>query len=365
LTGEAEYILWFLKGPQSTAPISSSGALGSSSSLVNELGDNDPTKGPTSGGRLTLAYWQYDDNTWAAHGSVRTLGFEARFFFVGRNSAEIAVDSPAYLYRPFYDLNDHVDSGFLVSAPGVANGSITARGQSSIWGAEANIWKNMYYDKPGTTYAIDFMVGLRYLNATSELDINSNSVYNSTIPAASPYASFAGNRLQVSDSFTAHNQFYGGQVGVGMTSWLTDCVAFESSLRFAIGTTREDVTILGSQVRTLANGTTVTSNGGLLALPSNIGPHSNTAFTQVPEANFKALFPIGKQLTLSAGFSALYWNRVARAADQVDHNIDITQIPNFPAPKGTTPTATGSPGVFFPQSQLWLLGISVGAEYRW
>ena len=90
------------------------------------------------------------------------------------------------------------------------------------------------------------------------------------------------------------------------------------SLRAAFGTTQQEVTIAGSQERTLASGATATSVGGVLALPSNIGTRHNFKFTQVPEINLKAVWPIGNQLTLSAGFTALYWNRVVRAADQIE-----------------------------------------------
>ena len=103
----------------------------------------------------------------------------------------------------------------------------------------------------------------------------------------------------------------------------------------------------------------------MLALPSNSGTRHNFKFTQIPEAELKVLWPIGNQLTLSAGFTAIYWNRVARAADQIDRSIDITQIPNFPGAAGTTPSGFSRPGVSFQQTDLWMLGISLGLEYRW
>ena len=251
VTAEGEYLLWFLKGSNPSLPAATAGTIGGSGAIANQLGDTNPAAGPTSGGRFTLGYWQYDNSPWTAQGSVRTFGVEARFFFVGSTSAELNDDTAPTLYRPFYDLNDHVNSGLLVSAPGVANGEINARGQFSMWGAEANVWKNAFYDKPSTTYAVDLMVGLRYLNAASDLDINSMSTFNNVIPAASPYASFAGNRLQVADSFATQNNFFGGQIGIGLKSWLMDTICFEGSFRVALGGTSQEATITGSQVRTL------------------------------------------------------------------------------------------------------------------
>jgi hypothetical protein len=358
-TGEAEYMLWFLKGSRSTFSIASSGG------NITDLGDTDRGSGPISGGRFTLAYGRTESNPWVGPGGIRALGVEARFFFVCESGADVTADGPPDLSRPFFDLNNRAASSFLVASPGIATGSVDAHGRLSIWGAEANVWKNVWYNNPGTSCAVDLMAGFRYLNANSEFDVNSITVFNSTIAGGSPYASFAGNRLTVTDSFSAQNHFYGGQIGIGVKQWILDCLSFEGSIRLALGATQQDVTIDGSQVRTLASGATVTTPGGLLALPSNSGSRQSCQFTQVPEANFKAVWPVGNQLTLTAGFTALYWNRVARAADQIDRGIDITQIPNFPPAAGTPSTGLARPAVPFRQSDLWLLGISVGLEYRW
>jgi Putative beta barrel porin-7 (BBP7) len=362
VTGEAEYLLWFLKGSRPSVSIATTAT---DNPIGQQLGDTNSGIGPISGGRFAFGYWQYESNPWISQGTIRTFGVEARFLFVGNPAAEFNADVPPNLFRPFFDLNNRTDSSFLVASPGIATGGINARGQLGIWGAEANVWKNVYYDKPGTTCAIDLMAGVRYLQANSELEINSTSVFSNTIAAGSPFASFAGNRLQVTDSFDMRNQFLGGQVGIGAKGWLTEHASVEGSLRLAIGTTRQESTINGGQVRTFANGTTTNFQGGLLALPSNIGTRTNYQFSQVPEGNVKLLFPIGNQITLSAGFSAIYWNRVIRAANQIDRSIDISQIPNFPNAATATSTGLGRPGVLFQQSDLWMLGISFGVEYRW
>jgi hypothetical protein len=234
-----------------------------------------------------------------------------------------------------------------------------------MWGAEANFWKNVYFNKPGTTTSIDVMAGFRYLNANTGVEINSVSAFSPTIPAG-PFVAFAGNQLSVLDSFATHNNFYGGQVGIAAKTWFADnLMSLEGSLRIALGTTSEDLTIAGSQVRTFANGTTAVSNGGLLALPSNIGNHHTNAFAQVPELEFKLVYPVGNHLKFSTGVSALYWSKVLRAADQIDRSIDVTQIPNFPLAPGATPTGLTAPGVPFTQSALWIVGLSLGVEVKW
>ena len=336
----------------------------SAQTRLGDLSGVENAKGPVSGGRFTFGYWQTEDNPWVP-GGIRDRGGEARFFFVGSRSGDISTTVPATLFRPFFDLNDRTILGFLVASPGIATGGINAHAQIDMWGAEANFWKNVYFNKPGTTTSIDVMAGFRYLNSNTGVEINSVSAFSPTIPAG-PFVPFAGNQLSVLDSFATHNNFYGGQVGIKAKTWFADnLMSLEGSFRVALGTTSEDLTIAGSQVRTFANGTTAVSNGGLLALPSNIGNHHMSQFAQVPELEFKFVYPVGNHLEFSTSVSALYWSKVLRAADQIDRSIDVTQIPNFPLTPGATPTGLTAPGVPFTQSALWVVGISLGVEVKW
>jgi hypothetical protein len=362
LSAEADYVLWFLFGRQQTLPVSTDFSLGGT---VGEIGDADTRNALGSGGRFAIGYWLIEDNSWVPQG-IRDVGGEARFFVVGRQSADTSADVPATLFRPFFDLNDRTPSGFLVAAPGIATGSINAHAQLDFWGAEANVWKNVYFNKPGTSCTIDLMAGFRYLNSNGRLDINSASSFNQTIPAGSPFAPFAGNQLQVMDSFATRDNFYGGQMGIAVKSlFFDDMLSVEGSVRLALGNTSEDIAISGSQIRTFANSTTSVSSGGVLALPSNIGDHHVNRFSQVPELDLKLAYPVGSRLRLLVGFSALFWNNLAFPASQIDRGIDITQIPNNPLAAGATPTGLARPAVPFKQSDLWMLGINFGLEYKW
>src|SRR5262249_42131224 len=132
------------------------------------------------------------------------------------------------------------------------------------------------------------------------------------------------------------------------------------------GTTSEDLHIEGAQLRTLADGTRVFSPAGLLALPANSGDHHVNKFTQVPEIDLKLSAPITSHLTLSSGFSMLYWSRLLRPAQQIDRNLDVTTIPNSPLGAGAVPVAAlGEPRVPFKQSDLLILGVSFGVEVKW
>lgn len=365
LTAQAEAMLWFLANSRASFPIATTDVLGRIDTMVvGSLGDAEhDRRGPTGGGRFTIGYWCLEDNPWVPEG-IRDYGGELRFFFVGERSANFATDQPAVLIRPFFDLNNRAESGFPIASPGLATGTIAAHSRFEVWGSEANVRKNVYFDSPGTTYSVDVMAGLRYLSTDAEFDIASLSVFNPVLPIGTP-AAFAGNRIQIQDSFSTRNRFYGGQVGIAVKAWLVNTVSLTGTFRLALGTTSEDLTIAGSQLRTFADGTTVRSLGGLLALPSNIGKHHEDKFAQVPEGDLKLAWPITSRVTFSTGISALYWSRILRPAQQVVRDLDITQIPNLPAAATATPTGLGSPGVPFKQSDLWILGLSLGAEVNW
>jgi hypothetical protein len=154
-------------------------------------------------------------------------------------------------------------------------------------------------------------------------------------------------------------------VGIATKCWPLPQLSVEFDFKLAMGATNEELSIAGSQLRTFANSSTASYTGGLLALPSNIGQYNRDVFAQVPELDLKIAYEATKHLSLSVGFSTLYWNRIARAGEQIDREVDITQIPNFPLAAGSEPTGLGRPGVPFTQSDLWVMGISLGVEVKW
>jgi hypothetical protein len=367
-TADAEYILWFLATPHDNVPITATGSLSGSSirgeQVVSSLGDAEHGHGdPGSGARFAVGYWQVEDNPWVP-GGIRDYGAEAVVFFVGQRSADFRDASSPTIIRPFFDVNNHVESGFVVAAPGVATGGVTAHAQSQLWGAEANVWKNLGFDYPGTTGSVDGMVGFRYLNLDDRLTIDSASVFNPS-PTDPAFLPLAGKTLQASDSFATHNHFYGPQVGISGKWWPAGGMQVEAAFKVAIGDNYENLQIAGGQLLTPPSGQSKPSLGGLLALPSNIGDYHINKFTQVPEIDLKFTCPVASHVTLTAGFTTLYWSHVLRPADQVERGLDIAQIPNFPGSTTAPPVAFQQPGVPFRQSDLWALGITIGVGIKW
>jgi hypothetical protein len=364
-TADLDYVLWFISNPENNVRLSSTAPLGTpAATILGTLGDPQTDSGGISGARLTLGWWQVEENNWIK-GGIRDLGAEASFFVVGQRGLGVQNLTNPTIVRPFFDLNNGQQSGFIVATPGLAVGNISANAQDTIWGAEANCWKNVYFDYPGTSCCVNLLAGFRFLDLDGRLEIQSESQFAQNLAAFPQFAGFAGNSLQVSDSFTTYNHFYGGQIGVSGRWYFYDHMNFETDLKIAVGMTTEDVEIAGSQLRTLANQTQIASPAGLLALPSNIGSHNTDRFAYVPEVDIKLLFPICQRLTLSMAFSALYWSRLARPVEQIDRDLDITQIPNFPPGVGAPPTSLHGPLVPFRQSDLLLLGANFGLDFSW
>jgi hypothetical protein len=366
-TVDPQYVLWFRGHTQDTIGVANNGVVlnQQGTTILGQVGNTElAQRDMASGGRLALGYWQVQKNQWIP-GGIRDLGAEATFFFVAQRSGKFVDDTSFNIIRPFFDVNNRQTSAFVVASPGLATGSLEADAQASFWGAEANVWKTICYDYPGTYWSFNVMAGFRFLNLEERLNINSISVFNQNLAAFPTFLPFAGNTLQVSDSFATHNHFYGGQLGIGGKWWPLEGACLDFGLKLALGATAEDLDIAGSQLRTLANSAKITSPAGVLALPSNIGNHHINKLAQVPEADVKLSVPLMSCLTLSTGFSVLYWNRVLRPALQVDRAIDISQIPNFPPAAAAVPTGLNQPGVPFHQSDLLLFGFSIGLEFNW
>jgi hypothetical protein len=208
---------------------------------------------------------------------------------------------------------------------------------------------------------LDFFAGFRYLDLGEDLSITTFSVY--TQQPGGAFQPFAGNQLLQNDLFATRDQFYGGQIGATVKFFLD---VFDLSLtgKLAFGGTAEEVHIDGFQVRTLANGTTVSSRGGLLALPTNIGRFHRGDFAVVPEFDLTGAYAICRHVSLTVGYQFMGWSKVMRPGDQIDRVVDITQIPNFPI-TGIAPSGLARPAVPFHETQFWAQGLNLGLQFIW
>jgi hypothetical protein len=366
LTFDAEAVLWLSPNRRASTGISSTGPLGTSftQGAGDTLGDEHLNRHVLPGARVALGYWWTADNPWVPGGKLATGGVEARFMSVAQRSSSFTDDQSPTLTRPFFDGAMGGQSAVVVAAPGLATGALAGTASESLWGLEANLWRTLHYDWPGTTISVEGMVGLRYLDLNDGIRIGRVSSFAANPVAFPGFAALAGNNIAEQESFSAQNRFIGGQVGI-RGNLILDNAIVTGQFQLGLGDTNEQINIQGNQLRTLANGQSILSQGALLALPSNIGRHMQNKLAAVPELGVKVAVPINAHVTLGMGLTTLYWSRIARPGDQVDQTVDSRQIPSFPGAAAPGAAGVGHPGVPFNQSDLWLMGATFSVEFKW
>jgi hypothetical protein len=345
---QTEYLLWWLKDPKNpplviTGP-SDFSTLNSPGSRVLNGGTVDYD--PESGFRITGGFWLDD---------CHHIALETTFFTLGPNAKQFVDNSPvdAVIARPFFNQSTGMEDTELTSGPGLASGSILVRNTDRLWGLEENLRCNLCCD---CTSRLDLLVGLRYVELDQGLIISENVMVG---PAA--IVPPAGSLGTVYDEFSTRNQFFGGQIGFDYEKhwgdWFVDARG-----KVALGNTHEILKISGQQTLTPPGGTTTTYNGGLLALPSNIGIYRRDRFTVLPELTLSVGYQFTENIRAYVGYNFLYWSNILSPGDQIDRVINPNQVPNFPP--SAPVTGASHPLIPFKQNDFWAQGLNFGLEFR-
>lgn len=104
--------------------------------------------------------------------------------------------------------------------------------------------------------------------------------------------------------------------------------ALNAHFKVGLGVTVSEIDIQGSQVFNIPGANPQVFQGGLLALSSNIGTHTKSNFSVVPEVGFRVAYSVTENLRVFAGYDFVYWNNVMRPGDQIDTVLDVNLIPN-------------------------------------
>ena len=348
----AEYLLWWLKGPDlpvlvTTSPFASQGILGNPGTVVL-YGGRTENFDPFHGGRFTIGWWCDPCNRW---------GIEASGFALGTQKLKFDASSEQFplLGRPFFNNNLGVEDAQLTAAQGIANGTVTIRHPTSLWGVETNV---LCAPRCGGWFNnCRWFGGVRYLDLGEGLSI----IEDVTVVGAVPPPAQIGDRAIVGDIFMTRNQFIGGQVGFD-AEWNWGAWSLNIKPKVAVGVNHQTVKIDGFQ-SVQRGGATLPFVGGLLALPSNIGKQERNRFAVVPEIGVNLGYQINENWRATVGYTFMYWTNVLRPADQIDRVLDINQIPNFRPPAPAAPTRR--PVVPFKESGFWAQGMNMGLEYRY
>ena len=131
----------------------------------------------------------------------------------------------------------------------------------------------------------------------------------------------------------------------------------ESTAKLAAGNMHQVLNVAGSS--SVFDGiSTATRQGGLLALPSNIGHFNRDRMTVIPEVGLKLGFQVTPRLRATLGYSFTYVSRVMRPGHQIDLSINTSQRSGPLVGPAQPQPVLGSTDVF-------LQGGTAGLEYRY
>ncbi len=287
-----------------------------------------------SGGRFTLGYW-FDP--------CEQLGIEDTFFFIGGSHQGFSSSSTGspILARPFFNTETQAQDAVLVAYPQIVTGAIDITSARTIASNEINIRRALYNDG---WRRFDVLVGYRYFRLSEGLNIQTNTTSLQTQ---------VGTQFSINDAFNTNNNFNGGQLALNWQFyrglWTLDLLG-----KVALGGVSQRAKINGSTTVIATDGSTTTSTGGILALPSNIGNHNQTVFGVLPEFDINLRYQWTPLWRLNIGYTFMALTNVLRPGDQVSLNVDPAQFP--PGTSGTFPVFA------FNQSDVWLQGLNFGIE---
>lgn len=347
LWGSAEHLLWWIKNDRVPPLVTAGGnaVLGAPGTrvLLDDLNFADDFR---QGGRFTLGY-DFE--------SAPIIGIEASYFFLpdGGTEASFSSNSNPVLGRPYIDVKTGMPAATLIASPGIAVGSVAVGVSTWLSGAEANMSARLV---SSDRFRLTALGGFRFLGFDDDLTIDEQFKTANSVPG------FGGNRVTLQDEFCADNRFYGGQLGL-KASVQRSAVTIDFLGKLAMGEMQQVVNIDGATNVLRPNGSTTVFKGGLLALRSNIGSHERNELAFVPEVGVNIGLQLTRRLKACVGYSFLWVSTVARAGEQIDPVVNVTQ---FPILSGNGPlVGPARPAIKFAETDFWAHGLNFGFELRY
>lgn len=234
------------------------------------------------------------------------------------------------------------------------SGRIDVVTHTDVLGAEGYL-RYLLYCEPGRR--LDLIGGYQFSRVDDSLQIDQETDFTPAIP----FAQFAAT-----DLFATKNKFHGGQIGL-LGEFGQGPVILSLLAKAALGNMNEVVQIHGQSSVIDAGGATTRFNGGILALPTNMGTYSQDKFAWIPEAEVKLTFKLTQNLEASVGYDFMYWSTLALAGDQIETSPQGLPMVNTSQWFGGDLEESGGlhPALDrIKESSLWLHGLSVGITLR-
>jgi hypothetical protein len=347
LHASGEYLIWWIKGG-GVPPLATAGGDGKLGSLGTRvlLDDLDFADDARHGGRFSLGY---------CFASAPLHAAEASFLFLpgGRPRSVFSSRGDPVLAQPFTDADTGRPDANLVAFPATAAGAVTVGARTELWGAEANLAGDLTRAEECHLTALG---GFRFLSLLDEV------VSGEQFQVAPGVPGFGGSRVTLRDEFRTTNRFYGGQVGLRAGARF-GLFSIDLQGKVGLGQMQQVGHVSGATRSVAPNGTTTTFQGGLYALRSNAGRHERDELAVLPEVGLNVGARLTPRLNLFAGYTLLWVSTVARAGEQIDPVVNVSQ---FPIRSGNGPlVGTPRPAFAFNGADFWAQGLNLGLELRY
>ncbi|OHB78475.1 MAG: hypothetical protein A2W31_05525 [Planctomycetes bacterium RBG_16_64_10] len=338
-----EYLHWWTDGMALPPLVTSSpdgtpqgvaGVLGQPTTRVL-FGDGNVNDDDRSGGLFTLGYQP----------PCRGFGIEGSYLFLACESTAFRATSAGdpVLARPFVNIEDGRQDAELMAFSDLIEGTVAVEATTKLEAAAALLRRSLRH---GCRLQWDFVTGYRYGRLEDEVLITQSTLDTG---GASP-----GATKLLADQFATSNDFHGAELGSVLTydncRWSIELLA-----KLALGGTHSKATVWGTTTVTDVENNVVTRPVGLLARSTNSGRFDRDEFAVIPQLGVTLRYAFTGHLDATFGYHFLYWSRVARAGDQIDLDLNLSDPldgvarPEFP----------------FQMTDFWAQGMNFGFEYRY
>lgn len=350
LFASAEYLQWWNKGrhlpplvttsppgtPVPQAGVLDPGGLPSATASIL-VGDEAIGSNLQAGGRLTIGAWLDD---------CESVAVAVRVFGVKGNDESYSLTSDGYpiLAVPLINRDPliNAEDALILGYPDATTGSADITSENEVFGGQVFL---RYLVDSGRNYHIDMLTGYRYTRVNDDLDMNF-------------FTNLDGEDLQFHDNFKARNSFNAGEVGLlgefNFSKWTLSTLG-----TISFGNMQQRVSIQGESTTTGGNVTESHPGGVFAQTHSNIGDHERNVACWAPEAGVKLSYAMTERLSMSVGYTFLYWTRMLLAGDQVDRNVNASQL------LGGSLNGPAVPEFQFKDTDFWVQTVDIGLSYNY
>jgi hypothetical protein len=321
----AEYLRWRIEGGDPLPPLVTDAPADSQSDIPGALGNADTRilYGNETVGEDWRSGYRLYGGAWLD--CCQCCGISGDYFNTDNDNFFISdPDSTRIVTRPFFDTDEGENSVEDVNTPGELEGTVAVATGDDFSGAGITVQRCVRRCCDpcgcGPSSQVYFLGGYRYYQYDTDLVITEDLlITGEPFPGAIP-----GTTIFVQDRFFTENEFHGGEAGFqGMLQ--QSCWWVDGLFKVAVGSHRRVVTIDGhtTTMTPEPNPTVQTSQGGLLALNTNIGRYADNTIAVIPELRVGVGTQLTRHISARAGYGVILWNAVARAGSQLPPGLEV------------------------------------------